>query len=139
YKDFSPPTAYEKFVANMAIYMMQRNVLSGLSCILPGQCVVDESLSMLLCYKILRSPIFGMSSDEALNSMQQSFCQENEAFHVSLKYHQRLLSDLRRFFNDIDYLWPVNREMRLMDSAANIDRAIQANIKSFKQFAKSVA
>ncbi|WP_198954205.1 hypothetical protein [Moorena bouillonii] len=139
YKDFSPPTAYEKFVANMAIYMMQHNVLSGISCIFPSECVTDEPLFMLLCYKILRSPIFGMSSDEALNSMQQSLCQENEGFHVTLKYHQRLLSDLRRFFNDIDYLWPVNREMRLMDSAANIDRAIQANIKSFKQFAKSVA
>ncbi|NEQ85370.1 MAG: hypothetical protein F6K26_36230 [Moorea sp. SIO2I5] len=139
YKDFSPPTAYEKFVANMAIYMMQHNVLSGISCIFPSECVTDEPLFMLLCYKILRSPIFGMSSDEALNSMQQSLCQENEGFHVTLKYHQRLLSDLRRFFNDIDYLWPVNREMRLMDSAANIDRAIQANIKTFKQFAKAVA
>ncbi|MEM9923433.1 MAG: hypothetical protein AAF915_06750 [Cyanobacteria bacterium P01_D01_bin.50] len=138
YKDFSPPTAYEKFVANIAIYMMQRNVLSGLSCILPGQCVVDEPLIMLLCYKILRSPIFGMSSEEALNSMEQSLCQENEGFHLTLKYHQRLLSDIRRFFHDIDYLWPVNREMRLMNSGANIDKAIQANIKTFKQFARLV-
>ncbi|MEO1374652.1 MAG: hypothetical protein AAFW70_10100, partial [Cyanobacteria bacterium J06635_10] len=139
YKDFSPPTAYEKFVANMTIYMMQRNVLSGLSCIFPGQCLVDEPLFMLLCYKILRSPIFGMSSEEALNSMEQSLCQENEGFHVTLKYHQRLLSDIRRFVHDIDYLWPINREMRLMNSGANIDKAIQANIKTFKQFAQSVA
>lgn len=138
YKEFSPPTAYEKFVANIAIYMMQRNVLSGLSCILPGQCLVDEPLIMLLCYKILRSPIFGMSSEEALNSMEQSLCQENEGFHVALKCRQGLLSDIRRFVHDIDYLWPINREMRLMNSGANIDKAIQANIKTFKQFAQSV-
>ncbi|MGK7902714.1 MAG: hypothetical protein AB4352_15135, partial [Hormoscilla sp.] len=137
YKDFAPPTAYEKFVANMAVYMMQRNVLNGISCILPSEPLLDDPLIMLLCYKILRSQIFGMSSEEALHCMQQSLCQENEAFHVSLKYHQRLLSDIRRFVHDIDYLWPVNREMRLMNSGANIDRAIQANIKTFKQFAQS--
>lgn len=139
YKDFSQPTAYEKFVANMTIYMMQRNLLGGLSCILPGHYVADDPLFMLFCYKNMRSPIFGMSSEEALHCMQQSLCQENEGFHVTLKYHQRLLSDLRRFVHDIDYLWPVNREMRLMNSGANIDRAIQANIKTFKQFAQSVA
>lgn len=139
YKEFYPPTAYEKIVANMTIHMMQRNVLSGVSCILPSDSATDGPLSMLLCYKILSSPIFGMSSSEALHCMQESLCQENEGFHISLKHQQSLRSDIRRFVHDIDYLWPVNREMRLMNSGANIDRAIQANIKTFKQFAQSVA
>jgi hypothetical protein len=80
-----------------------------------------------------------MSAQEALQWMEKCLCHEHEGFHVNLKYHQRLLSDLRRFFDDIDYLWPVNREMRIMASGGSISKAIQSNIKTFKQFSRSVA
>jgi hypothetical protein len=55
-----------------------------------------------------------------------------------LKYHQRLLSDLRRLFDPIDYLWPVNREMRVMAKGGFINQAIATNIKAFEQFSRSV-
>ncbi|MEW5860130.1 MAG: hypothetical protein AB1861_22550, partial [Cyanobacteriota bacterium] len=61
-----------------------------------------------------------------------------EGFHLTLKYHQRLLSDLRRLFEPIDYLWSVNREMRLMASGGSISKAITSNIKAFEQFSQSV-
>ncbi len=137
YKDFSKPTAYEKFVANLTIYRAQSVGLSGLSGGLPGIFRTDASF-MLSFYKLLQSSVFNMSAPEALQWMEKCFCQEHEGFHVNLKYHQRLLTDLRRFFQDIDYLWTVNREMQIMAAGGSINKAVESNIKAFKQFSRSV-
>ncbi len=135
YKDFPKPTAYEKFVANIAIYLSQRNIFGGLSggilCIFR-----DDAQLMLLFYRLLKSPIFEMSSQEALYWIEKCLCQEHEGFHVNLKYHQSLLSDFRYHVQDFDFLWPINREMRLMASGGSIHKAIQNNINSFKHFSK---
>jgi hypothetical protein len=136
YKDFSKPTAYEKFIANVTIYRAQSVGLSGLSGGLPGIFRTDASFISSL-YRLLQSPVFNMSAQEALQWLDKCLCQEHEGFHVNLKYHQRLLSDLRRFFDDIDYLWSVNREMRIMATGGSISNAIQSNIKAFEQFSRS--
>jgi galactokinase/mevalonate kinase-like predicted kinase len=80
-----------------------------------------------------------MSPKEALQWMEKCFCHEHEGYHLSAKSYQRLLSELRRFADNLDYLWPVNREMSVMASGSSIDKAIQNNIKTFKQFSKSIA
>ena len=138
HKHFPRPTAYEKFVANVAVYVAQHENLSHLSGVLPNRYVEDSSL-MGYIYKLLQSPIFEMSAQEALQWMEKCLCYEHEGFHVNLKLHQSLLSDLCRFADQLDYLWPINREMRLMASGGSIHKAIQNNIKSFKQFSKSVS
>ncbi|MBD1932433.1 MULTISPECIES: hypothetical protein [Cyanophyceae] len=138
YKDFSKPTAYEKFIANVTIYRAQSVGLSGLSGGLPGIFRTDASF-MLSFYKLLQSPVFNMSSQEALQWVEKCLCQEHEGFYINLKYHQRLLIDLRRFFEEMDYLWPVNREMRLMATGGSIERAIKTNIKAFDELSRSVA
>jgi hypothetical protein len=139
YKDFPKPTAYEEFMANLSIYMMQITLLNGLSGGVPGSFVKDKTFVMPLVYKILQTPLFGMSAKEALDWIEKCFCHEHEGFHVNLKYHQRLLSDLRRFFGKLDYVWPVNREMRVMASGGAINKAIESNTKFYKQFSKYVA
>jgi hypothetical protein len=138
YKNFSKPTAYEKFLANLTIYRAQQIVLSGLSGSLPATFRSDATF-MHSFYSLLQSPLFNMSATEALQWLEKCFCQEHEGFHLTLKYHQRLLSDLRRLFEPLDYLWPVNREMRLMDSGGSISKAIQNNVKDFKKFSRTVA
>lgn len=138
YKAFAKPTAYEKFVGNMAIYMMQRGTLGGLSSVLPHRYFGDDCTVMELVYRLLQAPVFGMSSEDALHWMERCFCQEHEGFHVASKNRQRLLAEMRRFFENVDYLWPVNREMRLMASLGSIDTAIQNNKKTFKQFSQSL-
>ena len=138
YKDFSNPTAYEKFLANLTIYRAQSVGLSGLSGGLPAVFRTDASF-ILSFYKLLQSPVFNMSAQEALQWLEKCLCQEHEGFHLTLKYHQRLLLDLRRAFEPLDYLWPVNREVRLMASGGSINKAIQSNIKTFKEFSKTVA
>jgi len=138
YKEFPKPSAYEKFLANLTVYRSQCVGLSGLSGGLPAIFRTDASF-MLSLYRLLQSPVFNMSPQEALESLEKCLTRENEGFHVTLKYHQRLLSDLRRLFDGIDYLQPVNREMRVMASGGSISKAIESNIKAFKRFSKDVA
>jgi hypothetical protein len=137
YKDFLKPTSYEKLLANTIVFLAQRGLLGGLSGGLP---VVfrDDACFMPALYRLLKSPVFNLSTEEALQWMEKCLCQEHEGFHVNLKYHQSLLSNFRRFFDRLDYLWPVNREMRLMAEGGSIERAIQRNTLAFKQFAQSV-
>jgi hypothetical protein len=138
YKDFSKPTAYEKFLANLTVYRSQVVGLSGLSGGIPATFRNDDTF-VLSFYRLLQSPVFNMSSQEALEWLEKCMCQEHDGFHLTLKYHQRLLSDLRRLFEPIDYLWPVNHEMRVMASGGSIDKAIKNNIKAFDRFSKTVA
>lgn len=137
YKEFKP-SAYEKFVANATIYRAQSIGLSGLSGGLPAIFRNDDAF-ILSYYRLLQSPVFGMSSEDALYWLDRCLCEEHEGFHVTLKYHQRLLTDLRRLFDGIDYLWAVNREMNVMASGGSIAKAIQANRTAFQQFAKTAA
>jgi hypothetical protein len=88
--------------------------------------------------KILESPIFDMSTQEALQWIEKCLCHEHEGFHLNLKAHNHLLSDLRKFAERLDYLCPVNREMRVMASGASIKKAIKKNITTFKQFSESI-
>jgi hypothetical protein len=138
YKDFSKPTAYEKFISGLMIYKMQRNLLSGLSGVLPGRCVYDDPMLMLFYYKLLKSPLFGMETKEALNWMEKCFCREHEGYHVGLKYHQNLLELMRRLFSRLDYQWSINREMGIMAAGGSISKALSRNAKTFRQFSQSV-
>lgn len=141
YQDFPKPTAYEKFVANVAVYLAQRNVINyhgGLSSGLPARCFRDDSFFMNFIYKLLQTSLFDMSSREALHWMEKCFCHEHEGFHIANKYHQGFVSDFRRFFDRLDYLWSINREMRLIDSGISVPESLQNNIKVFRQFCQSV-
>ncbi|NDJ19427.1 hypothetical protein [Myxacorys almedinensis] len=138
YRDFPNPTAYEKLVANTTIYRAQKVGLSGLSGAIPGICRSDDAFMMPL-YKLLQSPVFDLSAPEALQWMETGLCQEHQGFHVNLQYHQRLLAELQRMFEGIDYLWGVNREMQLMASGGSVNTAIAQNSKAFARFSRSLA
>lgn len=133
YKDFASPTAYEKFLANTIILQGQRGVLGGLSGWLPAT-FRDDASFMPSLYRLLQSPLFGMSSTEALEWMFKCLCQEHEGFHANVWYHQRLLKDFRRFFGCLDYLWSINREMRIMEAGGSIKQAVKKNTKAFNKF-----
>ncbi|MBD2448801.1 hypothetical protein H6G76_16895 [Nostoc sp. FACHB-152] len=139
YKDFPKPTAYEKFISGLMIYKMQCSLLSGLSGVLPGRCVYDDEMLMVFYYKLLKSPLFGMDTKEALEWMEKCFCQEHEGYHIGLKYHQSLLELMRRLFSNLDYQWKINREMGIMAAGGSISKALQKNSQAFRQFAQSIA
>jgi hypothetical protein len=137
YRDFAKPTAYEKFVANLTIYLAQQGVLGGLSGGLPAV-FRDDASFLISFYRLLQSPLFEMSATEAMEWMEKCLCHEHEGYHLNLKYHQKLLGEFRRFFEPLDYLWAVNREMRLMVVGGSIEKAITNNIKSLKRFSRQV-
>jgi hypothetical protein len=138
YKDFPKPSTYEKFLANLTIYRAQSVALSGFSSGIPATFRNDETF-MLSFYRLLQSPVFNMSAPEALQWLEKCMCQEHDGFHLTYRYHQRLLSDLRRLFDPIDYLWSVNREMSVMAAGGSIEKAIRNNVKAFSQFTHTVA
>jgi hypothetical protein len=138
YKDFPQPTAYEQAIANAVTYMMQKGFLGEMS----GGMVTAyrrDAFFMPFFYKLLRSRIFEMSHQEALNWLEKCLCYEHEGFHVNAKYHQRLLTDILRFTTGLEYLWPINREMKIMEAGGSIRNAIQDNKKAFKEFSESFA
>lgn len=138
YKDFAKPTAYETLLSNAIVYLIQRGILGGLSGGIPVT-FRDDAHFMPAYYRLLKSPVFNMSHEEALHWMEKCLCQEHEGFNLNFKYHQSILSDMQRFFGRLDYLWPINREMRLMAKSGSIEQAIERNVSAFKQFATSVA
>ena len=138
YKDFPKPTAYEKFISGLIVYKMQCSLLSGLSGVLPGRCVYDDPLLMTFYYKLLKSPLFEMDTREALDWLEKCICQEHEGYQIGLKYHQSLLELMQRLFGRLDYQWKVNREMAIMAAGGSIDKALQKNFQTFKQFSKLV-
>jgi hypothetical protein len=138
YKDFPKPTAYEKFISGLIVYTMQKNLLSGLSGVLPGRCVYDDPMLMIFYYKLLKSPLFEMESQEALDWMEKCFCHDHEGYQVGLKYHQSLLELMQRLFSRLDYQWKVNREMGVMAAGGSIEKAIEKNSQTFKQFRESI-
>ena len=138
YRDFAKPTAYERFIANLGILMLQRGTLGGLSGVLPHRYFSDDFPIMELVYRLLQSPLFGMPATDALLWMERCFCSEHEGFHLASQNRQRLLSDLRHFFEGFEYLWPVNREMLVMAARGSINQAIKKNRKTFAQFSKAV-
>lgn len=139
YKELPKPTVYEKFLSGQMIYMMQKNMLGGLSGALPGRFVADSPLFMLFIYKLLKSPLFGMSNQETLCWMEKCFCQEHDGFHVGLKYHKKLLEAMRGLFSCLDYQWAVNREMGVMAAGGSIGKAINSNTKVFEKFSRSIS
>lgn len=139
YKDLPAPTAYERFMLNTMIYLLQRNALGGLSGVFPGGFAGDRFGLIPSVYRLLQSSLFGMSAQEALDWMDKIFCQEHEGFHISYQFHQRALADLRSVVANNEYLSAANREMRAMATAGSIEKAIASNTKAFRQFSKSVA
>jgi hypothetical protein len=133
YKEFPQPTVSEKVIANLVFYLMQRGFLGGL----PGGLIgsfVHESSMMPLYYRILRSPLFDMPAQEALHWMEKCLCHEHQGFHVQTQYHQRALKTMSGLASSLDYLWPINREMRIMAAGGSISKAIENNIKAFNEF-----
>jgi hypothetical protein len=138
YKDFPKPTAYEQLVANLLVYMMQTGFVNGISAALVAVFRPDINF-MPFVYKLLRSRVFDMSEQEAIQWMEKCFCQEHEGFHQNFKYHQRLLKNIRQLTSGMEYLWPINREMRIMAESGSINKALARNTKALRNFSESIA
>ena len=135
YKDFANPTALELFSVNILVRNLQFT-MNTLSVAVPG-IFSDDATYMPLVYKMLRSPLFALSDEEALQMVEDSFCREHDGFHVAAKYHQRALKQNLEYVEGIEHLLGVNRELKVMRSAS-IAQSLENNIKAFRNFRQSL-
>ncbi|MEO1133147.1 MAG: hypothetical protein AAFX40_10630 [Cyanobacteria bacterium J06639_1] len=136
--DFPEPTPYERLLVNLTVDMAQKNVVGGLSGVMPTVFRRDSYFELLL-FRLLKSPVFDMSDRDALHWIQRCLCEEHDGFHSNREHHRRLLVEFRRFFEPMTFLWASNRTMQVMAEGGSIERALQCNKDSFERFAKSVA
>lgn len=134
-RDLGKPSSLDAFMANRLVRGVQSTV-GNLSCAVPG-IFADDSQYIPLIYEMLRTDIFGMTSSEALEALEQTFCQEHEGFHVAAKYHDRALKQSLEFVSDLEYLNEVNRNLKVMASAS-IKKAIANNISAFQRFSQEL-
>ncbi|MBD2136215.1 hypothetical protein H6F32_01150 [Anabaena sp. FACHB-1237] len=137
YKDLPKPTEYEKLIANIVIYLAQKNIVGGFSAALPHVFRNDVS-AMSTFYRFLTSPVFNMSKEDALNWMERSLCNENEGIHLNFKHHQDMIPAMCRFVEPMDFLWPVNREMKIMSKNSSIEKVLHSNTAAFQNFSQSL-
>ncbi|MGF1478602.1 MAG: hypothetical protein ACFB4I_03825 [Cyanophyceae cyanobacterium] len=131
YKDFAKPTALELLSVNLLVRNLQFT-MSTLSGAVPG-IFSDDAAYMPLVYEMLRSPLFALSAEEALQMVEDSFCREHDGFHVAAKYHQRALKQNLEYVEGIEHLSGVNRELKVMASAS-VSKSLQNNIETFHNF-----
>ena len=134
YKAFAAPTAYEKAVANSVLYKMQTGTLGGLSAVLPHRYFGDDFTLVELLFQLFQSPVFGFSKSEAKHWLKRCFCEDHQGLHVAAANRARLLKELKTFFSDIVYLWPVNRQMSAMSSRGAVEAALAQNKRTLSNF-----
>lgn len=137
YQDFPKPTEYEKLIANIVIYLAQKNIVGEFSAALP-HVFRNDVAAMPTFYRFLTSPIFNMSKEEALQWMEKSLCHENEGIHINFKHRQDMIPAMRRFVESMDFLWPINREMKIMSNNSSIKKLLDSNTAAFQKFSQSL-
>lgn len=135
-KDLGKPSQLDAFMSNTMIRKVQLTI-DKLSCAVPG-IFADDAQYMPLIYEMLQTEVFGMTRAEALDAVEESFCQEHEGFHTAAKYHSRALAQNREFVSDLEHLNAENRELKYM-AAASVEQAVSNNIRAFKRLRREVA
>lgn len=126
-----PPTAFERKVANMGLIGTQKDHSHFNVCV-NGIFWYEPALFEKI-YEIMRTPIFNLSHREALEMMWKCFCEENDGVHHSFETFQTARESYIQYVSDLDYVSPINREMRLMKQTS-IQSYLQENRTKMKKF-----
>ena len=137
YKELKKPSEYEKFFTNVLVYTIQTVNLAGISGVLPNRFMSDAYI-MPLIYNLLRGSLFDMSEEEALDWMEKCLCYEHDGFYTNKTYHDRMLLDISRLNDRLDYLWPINKTMELVKLGGSLAEAAKNNAQAFKRFSYRV-
>lgn len=125
------PTAFEQQIANLGVRGCQQDH-STFSVVINGIFWHDPGLYETV-YRVLRSPLFSFSLQEAKEVMQQCFTQESEGLYQSYQTHYEATSAYRAYLEPLTYLWPSNQQMSTM-AKASIDRYLATQRHSLPKF-----
>ncbi len=126
-----PPTAFERWVANLGLRGCQRDHYH-FSAAINGIFWYDPALYPAI-YRVLRSPVFGLEAAEARQMLIRCFTEETDGLHHSYQTHQEALESYRAYVANLGFLWPSNREMSLM-AANSIPRYLQHQRSKLRNF-----
>ncbi|MGB3298369.1 MAG: P-aminobenzoate N-oxygenase AurF [Phormidesmis sp.] len=110
------PTAFERQIANLGVRGCQQDH-STFSVVINGIFWHDPGLYETV-YRLLRSPLFSFSFQEAKEMMKKCFTQESEGLHQSYQTHYEATSAYRAYLEPLTYLWPSNQQMSTMAKAS---------------------
>jgi hypothetical protein len=127
----APPTKFERLVANLGLLGCQRDHFH-FSAAINGIFWYDPALYSKI-YRVLRSPIFDMSDNDAKEMMCRCFTEESEGLHRSFLTHQEAMASYKVYVEKLDYLWKQNREMSVMEGNS-ISRYLATQQKAFQIF-----
>ena len=134
-RSLEAPTAFEKWAVNRGVYGCQRDHYH-FSVAVNGILWYEPALFPVI-YKLLRSKVFAMERQEAIQMMRRCFCEENDGQHASRKLQEIAYSSYCTFIEPVEYLTDANREMRLMRSNS-VARYLKQNCRAMEKFESHV-
>jgi hypothetical protein len=126
-----PPTAFEKFIANLGLRGCQQDHYH-FSVAINGIFWYDPALYQAI-YQVMRSPVFGMSHTESVEMMRLCFTEESAGLHRSYQTHREAVDSYKVYLEKLDYVWPTNKEMSFMASNS-ISKYLTTQRKAFKRY-----
>lgn len=130
------PTKFETLMGNMALAGCQQDHYN-FSTAINGIFWYDPALYGTT-YKILRSKIFNMSHDAAMEAIEKSYCHENDGMLASYKTHRESVDSYRAYLVDFQYINKENKNQSLMASNS-MEKHLNTNRKAFADFKRKSA
>ena len=130
-RSLPPPTRFERWVANLTLHGTQRDHFN-FSTAINGLFWYDPALYPKV-YKILRSPIFGMSREQAKAMMWDCFTTESEGLHQSARSREIAMNSYKEYLAGMGYVDGTNKEMAIM-ARNSTRRHLDTNRRELKRF-----
>ncbi len=125
------PTKFESWVANQALSGSQQDHFH-FSTAINGLFWYDPALYPKI-YKILRSPVFQMTDQEAREMMRECFTKENEGLQLSAKSRQIAMDSYCEYLSGLEYVSRENKEMAIM-RRNSVDKHVANNRRTLRKF-----
>ncbi len=130
-KTLKPPTAFEKKIVNMGIKGCQKDHFN-FNCSVNGIFWYEPAIFETI-YKVLRSRVFNMDREAALEMLEKCFCHENLGIELAYKTHRVARESYQQYLHDLDFLDAENKELKIMKSST-VEGYIKRNRQAFKRF-----
>lgn len=125
------PTTFERQVVNLGIRGCQKDHYH-VSVAVNGIFWYDPALYSAI-YTILRSPLFGLSIEEAKIMLTNCFTKETEGLHRSFKTHDEAISSYQLYLEPLEFISASNKNMKLMNSNS-IPKYLKTQKKALNRF-----
>lgn len=130
------PNKLETLIGNMALNGCQKDHYN-FSTAINGIFWYDPAMYDTI-YKLMRSKIFNMGHEEAIEAIRKSFCEESEGMLASYKTHRESVDSYKAYLQDFQYINKENKELAIMASNT-LEKHLKTNRDAFASFKRRKA